>query len=434
MRTIVLRAGKAAGYFAAVVVASLCGAAAAVGDPLPRAKPEAVGMSSAKLERIGAMLREDVAKGRIPGAVVAIARRGKLAYFEAVGYRDKAAGALMTTDAIFSVASMTKPMTTVAALTLTEEARILLDDPVGKYLPALANRRVAVLRTDASGKTTIDTVPAQRQPTIQDLMRHTSGLLYGGRGSTALHALYPPSSSRSAALYSGAEFIDKLGTLPLMYQPGTVWDYSLAVDVLGQVVEKVAGKSLGAVLQERLFQPLGMVDTGFIVPPEKSGRYAHALPDDPETGKPQTMMDATRPNKFDCGGGCAVSTAGDYVRFAQMLLNKGQLDGVRILSRKTVEHMTSDQLGPEVRNLIADVDSTRIGYSFGLGLAVRKETGLSPLIGSTGDYSWGGAYGTNFWVDPREQLVVVFMAHAPGAIRVHYRQVMNVLVEEAIAD
>lgn len=412
----------------------LLAAPALAADPLPRVKPEAVGLSSARLERIGAALKADVAAGRMPGAVVAIARRGKLAYFEAVGFRDKATGAPMTTDAIFSIASMTKPMTTVGALTLTEEAWLLLNDPVGKYLPPLANRQVAVLRTDAAGKTTIETVPALRQPTIQDLMRHTAGLLYGGRGTTALHKLYPASSSASATTLSGAEFIDTLAKLPLMYQPGTVWDYSLAVDVLGQAVEHVSGKSLGSYLQERLWKPLGMVDTGFLIPPDKVGRYAKALPADPETGKPQTVLDNTKPLKFECGGGCAYSTAGDYVRFAQMLLNKGQLDGVRILGRKTVEEMTSDHLGPEIRNLIGNVDATRVGYGFGLGLAVRKETGVSPLIGSTGDYSWGGAYGTNFWVDPKEELVVVFMAHVPGAIRVHYRQVINVLVEEAIAD
>ncbi len=421
---------------AALAAAFVLGLAlpAQAADPLPRAKPEAVGMSSARLERIAEVLRADVAKGRLPGAVVAIARHGKLAYLEAVGFRDKAAGVPMTTDTIFSIASMTKPLTSVGALMLVEEGRLLLNDPVGIYLPQLANRQVAVLHTDASGKTTIETVAAQRQPTIQDLMRHTAGLLYGGRGNSALHKLYPASSSSSSQAYTGAEFLDKLGSLPLMYQPGTVWDYSLAVDVLGLTVEKVSGQTLGAYLHERLFKPLGMVDTGFLIPAEKVARYARALPADPETGKPQTVLDSTKPLKFECGGGCATATASDYVRFAQMLLNKGQLDGVRILGRKTVEQMTSDHLGPDVKNQIAAVDATRAGYSFGLGVAVRREAGLSPLIGSAGDYSWGGAYGTNFWVDPKEQMVVVFMAHAPGAIRVHYRQVIDALVEQAIAD
>ena len=204
------------------------------------------------------------------------------------------------------------------------------------------------------------------------------------------------------------------------------------MDVLGLVVEKVSGQTLGQYLDQRLFKPLGMVDTGFLVPSAKAGRYARPLPVDPETHQPQVMMDATQPTKFECGGGCGVSTASDYVRFAQMLLNQGQLDGIHILGRKTVEQMTADHLAPEVVNNIAKVDATRIGYGFGLGVAVRKATGVSPLIGSTGDFSWGGAYGTNFWVDPKEELVVVFMAHAPGAIRVHYRQLLNSLVMQAI--
>jgi len=328
---------------------------------------------------------------------------------------------------------MTKPLASVGALMLVEEARLRLNDPVGTVLPQLANRQVAELHA-AGAAQPFDLVPARRQPTIQDLMRHTAGLLYGGRGDTPVHKLYPASSGTSGTTMTGEEFLDRLGAAPLLYQPGTVWDYSLAVDVLGLAVEKVAGQRLGAFRSERLFKPLGMVDTGFLVPPDKVARYARALPVDPDTGKSQTVLDSTQPLKFDCGGGCGVSTAGDYVRFAQMLLNRGQLDGVRILGRKTVEQMTSDHLGPEVQNRIAQVDATRAGYGFGLGVAVRKETGLSPLIGSAGDYSWGGAYGTNFWVDPKEQLVVVFMAHAPGAIRVYYRQVINALVEQAIAD
>jgi CubicO group peptidase (beta-lactamase class C family) len=405
---------------------------ATAADPLPRAAPAEVGLSPRGLERIGEVLKADVDKGRIPGAVVAIARKGKLAYFEAFGFRDKAAGVPMTTDTIFSIASMTKPMTSVGILMLFEESRLLLGDPIGKHLPPLADRRVAVLPDDADGQTEIDIVPAHRQPTIQDLLRHTSGLTYGGRGTTAVHKIYPASSSSSGSSMTGSEFIKKLGTLPLLYQPGTVWDYSLSVDVLGLVIEALSEQTLGQFLQERLFKPLRMPDTGFLIPPDKVTRYAKALPSDPDTGKPQSVLDSTKPLKFECGGGCAASTAGDYIRFAQMLLNKGSLDGTRILGRKTVEHMTADHLGPEVKNNIALVDASRAGYGFGLGVAVRKQDGLSPLAGSTGDYSWGGAYGTNFWVDPKEELAVVFMAHAPGPIRVHYRQVLNALVAQAL--
>ena len=398
-------------------------------DPLPRAEPETVGMSSARLARIGEVLRADIERGRIPGAVVAIARKGKIVYFEAFGYRDKAAGVPMTTDTIFSIASMTKPMVTVGALQLYEQGRVLVDDPVSKYLPQFANMQVA--RMDPAEQAILDTAPAARQITILDLMRHTSGIIYGGRGSTAVHKLYPASSAAVISMTS-PEFLDKLGSLPLMYQPGTVWEYGFSTDVLGLVVESITKQTLGQYLQENLFKPLGMSDTGFIVPADKVNRYAKALPKDPDTGKPQSLVDLTKPTKFECGGGCAVSTAGDYLRFAQMLLNHGKLGGERILSRKTVEFMMADQLGPGVKNLIGNADPTRAGYGFGLGLAVRRTEGVVRLMGSVGDFTWPGAYGTNWWADPKEELAVVFMAHSPGPIRWHYRQLINALVLQAL--
>ena len=398
-------------------------------EPLSRAEPETVGMSSARLARIGEVLRADIERGRIPGAVVAIARKGKIVYFEAFGYRDKAAGVPMTTDTIFSIASMTKPMVTVGALQLYEQGRVLIDDPVSKYLPEFANMQVA--RMDTAEQTILDTAPAARQITIQDLMRHTSGIIYGGRGSTAVHKLYPASSAAVISMTS-AEFLDKIGSLPLLYQPGTVWEYGFSTDVLGLVVESITDQTLGQYLLENLFKPLGMSDTGFIVPADKSNRYAKALPNDPDTGKPQSVMDLTKPTRFECGGGCAVSTAGDYLRFAQMLLNHGKLGGEQILSRKTVEFMMVDQLGPGVKNLIGNADPTRAGYGFGLGLAVRRTEGVVGLMGSVGDFSWPGANGTNWWADPKEELAVVFMAHSPGPIRWHYRQLINALVLQAL--
>ncbi len=398
-------------------------------DPLPRAKPESVGMSSARLARIGQVLRDDIDKGRIPGAVVAVARKGKLVYYEAFGYADKDAGTKMTKDAIFNIASMTKPMAAVGVLTLYEEGRVLIDEPVSKYLPQLAKMRVAVMNADNTA--VIDTVPAARQMTIQDILRHTSGVIYGGRGSTAVHKMYPASSSDGAKM-SSSEFLDKLGSLPLMYQPGTVWDYGFSIDLVGLVVERVSGQTLGQYLQQRLFKPLGMVDTGFNVPADKAKRYAKALAVDPDTGRPQATMDLTKPLGFDCGGGCSVSTAGDYLRFAQMLLNHGKLGSTRILSRKTVEFMLSNQLGPNVKNLIGAADPTRADYGFGLGLAVRTTPGIVRMEGSVGDFSWPGASGTNWWGDPREELAVVFMSAAPGPIRWHYRQLINVLVNEAL--
>ena len=405
-------------------------ALAAPADPLPRAKPESVGFSSARLSHIDEVLRADIEAGRMPGAVVAIARKGKLVYFKAFGYRDKAANVPMTTDTIFAIASMTKPMVTVGALQLYEQGRVPIDDPVSKFLPQFANMKVA--RMDAAGKEIIDTVPASRRITIQDIMRHTSGIIYGGRGSTAVHKLYPDSSSSAALEYTGPEFIDKLASLPLMYQPGTVWDYGFSIDVLGQVVESISKERLGTYLQQSLFQPLGMTDTGFMVPPANAARYARALPNDPDTGKPQSVLDLTKPTKFDCGGGCAVSTASDYMRFAQMLLNHGQLGGKQILSRKTVDFMTSNQLGPEVKNLIGAADPTRADYGFGLGMAVRTTPGIVRMMGSVGDYSWPGASGTNWWADPKEELAVVFMAQTPGPMRWHYRQKINALVYQAL--
>jgi CubicO group peptidase (beta-lactamase class C family) len=402
-------------------------------DPLPRGKPEDVGMSSGRLAEIRKVLDADITAGRLPGAVLAIARRGKLVYFEAFGFRDKGAEVPMTTDTIFNVASMTKPMTTVAALTLYEKGKVSIGDPVAMYLPKLGDMRVAVM--DSKGETITSTVPAARKITIQDLMRHTSGIVYGGRGATAVHKMYPASSSTVGMTMTGSEFIDNLSRLPLLYQPGTVWDYGFGLDILGVIVESIAGQRLGDYQREHLFLPLGMVDTGFAIPPEKASRYAKALPKDPDTGEAQSVTpDLTKPLKVDCGGGCAYSTASDYMRFALMLLNKGKYGDATILGRKTVEYMLSNQLGPEVKNLIVNADPTRADYGFGLGLAVRTTPGIVRMAGSVGEFSWPGASGTNWWADPKEDLVVVFMAHTLGLIRWHYRQVIAALVEQAIVD
>jgi CubicO group peptidase (beta-lactamase class C family) len=250
---------------------------------------------------------------------------------------------------------------------------------------------------------------------------------------TAVHKLYPGGSTLAAAM-TGAEFVDKLSGLPLLYQPGTVWDYGFGLDLTGLVVESIGKQSLGQYLQEHVFKPLGMSSTGFVIPSNQTARYAKALPTDPETGQPQSLDDLTKPMKFECGGGCAHSTAGDYMRFALMLLNKGKYGDARVLGRKTVEYMLSNQLGPEVRNLIGNADPTRADYGFGLGLAVRTTPGIVRMMGSVGEFSWPGASGTNWWADPQEDLAVVFMAHSPGTIRWHYRQVINALVEQAIVD
>ncbi len=399
-----------------ILAAALCllaSSAAFAEDPLPRAKPEDVGMSSERLARIGATLKADIDAGRIPGAVIAIARHGKLVALDAYGWRDKAANLPMTIDTIFNIASMTKPMTTVGALMLYEQGKILIDDPLSKYFPKFANMKVAA--RDADGEPTADTVPANRQITIQDLMRHTSGLIYGGRGTTVVHKMYPGGSGDATNGYDGAAFMDKLASLPLLYQPATVWDYGFGLDVTGQLIEKVSGQTLGQYLQANLFAPLGMTDTGFAVGPDKAGRYAKPLPTDPDTGRPQARSpELTQPIKFQCGGGCSASTATDYLRFAMMLMNHGRAGEAQLLGRKTVEYMLSDQLGPNIKNLVGNADPTRADYGFGLGLAVRTTPGVVRLMGSVGQFSWPGASGTDWWVDPKEELAVVYLSAAPA--------------------
>jgi CubicO group peptidase (beta-lactamase class C family) len=393
--------------------------------PFPLSEPRTLGFLPERLQRISAALEAEIAAGTLPGAVFAIARHGKLAYLESFGHLDPATRTPMRNDALFSIASMTKPLVTVGALTLCEEGRMMVNEPVAKYLPQLARMQVAA-QCDATAN-----LAHARAMTIQDLMRHTAGLSYG-RGNTPLHARYPVSSDSAATQWSGAEFLEHLAALPLHYPPGTAWEYSFGLDVLGLAIEAVAGMPLGRYLEERIFAPLGMVDTAFTVPPDKVARYAKALPTDPVTRAPQKLRNGTLPHKFDCGGGCAISTAADYLRFAQMLLDGGELEGVRILGRKTVEYMTSDQL-------TAGIDITRLnewpnlnGYGFGLGVAVRRGAGLGGMPSSAGEFHWAGSTGTYFWADPAERLAVVFMAHAPGIIRFYHRQLLHALVLQAL--
>lgn len=410
------------------VLAAVVLSAPVLADPFSTAAPETVGLSSERLRHLSTVLQSEVDRHRIPGAVIAVARKGRLAYFEAIGFRDPEAKIPMPKDAIFSIASMTKPMVSVAVMMLHDEGKLFLSDPVGKYLPALAKMQVATIKTDSTGEKRMETVPARRQPTIMDLLRHTSGFSYGSSGTTEAHKSWPISSALSSLTYTGPEFIDLLGKAPLLDQPGTVWDYGVSVDVLGLVIEAITKKSLGEFMQDRLWQPLGMVDTSFNIPDAKKARYALAFRYDPFTENPQSALHlASEPMKFECGGGCAVSTAMDYLRFSQMLMNKGILDGQRILSRKTVELMISDQLGSDVRERTTS-PALAEGYTFGLGFSVRSQTGRAALAGSTGDFGWGGASGTYFWVDPQEDLVVVFMAAAPGYIG----QVLRVLVKNLV--
>jgi len=395
---------------------------------LPRAEPESVGLSSARLRRIGEALRRDIEAAQLPGAVVGIMRAGKLAHLEAVGHRDPATREPLATDAIFSIASMTKAMTSAAVMGLVEEGRVLLADPVSKYLPPLSALRVVA---EPGGGTR---APKQL-PTIQDLLRHTSGLTYRDRGTTPAHALYPGSSVWAAERLSKEEVIAALAKAPLLFDPGSNWEYGFSTDVLGFVVEAVTGKPLGSILQERVWNPLGMSDTGFALPAAKRARYALALPEDPVTRSPNALAHhaTDKTQTWESGGGGAVATATDYLRFAEMLRCRGKLGATEILGRGTVALMTADHLPASFTNMIADkMDPAAAGYGFGLGVAVRRQDGIAAMAGSAGDFYWSGVYGTYFWVDPKEQLSVVFLAAAPGQIRLRYRQMLRNLVYQAL--
>ena len=374
-------------------------------QPLPAAKPEQVGLSSQRLERVAQVLKAQIERGRFPGAVVVVARKGKVAYFEAFGQRDPQTGAPMTKDAIFRLYSMTKPFTSVAAMMLVEDGKLTLADPVSKHLPQLANLKVAVAKQDAEGKTTYTLVPAASAMTIQDLLRHTSGIVYGGFTPNPYIKEAYATNKVSWDDQTPEEQLDRLAKVPLAHHPGTVWEYSLSTDILGRVIEKVSGMTLGAFLGERVFASLKMTDTGFVVPPAKVTRLAQPFAVDKATGNPIKMLDVTAAQKNDAGGAGSAGTAADYARFCQMLLNGGQLNGARLLGRATVAYMTTDHLD----TIKTAVPNALAGYGFGLGFAVRKNDGVSNLIGSAGEYSWGGAAGTAFWIDPKEQLVVVLM-------------------------
>jgi CubicO group peptidase (beta-lactamase class C family) len=396
-------------------------------SPFVPAEPESVGLSSLRLRRVGEALRREVEASRIPGAVVGIMRSGKLAHLEAVGHRDPLANEPLKTDAIFSIASMTKAMTSTAAMMLVEEGRVLLADPVSKFLPPLGEWKVA----EAGGAMRAPKQP----PTVQDLLRHTSGLTYRDRGTSPAHALYPGSSVWAAERMSKDEVIAALAKSPLLFDPGSNWEYGFSTDVLGFVVEAVTGKSLGAVLQERLWGPLGMADTSFALPAAKRARYALALAKDPVSIiANQPAHHATdKTQKWESGGGGTVSTVSDYLRFAEMLRRGGRLGSTDILGRGTVALMTADHLPASFNNMIADkMDPAATGYGFGLGFAVRRQDGIAAMAGSAGDYYWSGVYGTYFWVDPREELTVVFLAAAPGQIRLRYRQMLRNLVYQAL--
>ncbi len=412
-----------------IVATALLLASQVLAQGLPTAQPQTVDVSPERLSRIRAVLQNEVDAERMPGAVVMIARRGQLIYSEAIGFQDKAAGKPMTKDAIFRIYSMTKPLASVGAMMLVEEGKIQLNDPVSKFLPQLA--KMEVLVTDKDGKTTRE--PAKRQITIHDLFRHTAGFTYGEFSSIPeIKAAYAEAKilTEPSRLITPEQFTEGIAKAPLVHEPGTTFEYSLAVDVLGRVVEAVSGQRLSTFLDEGLFRPLKMTDTGFKVPEANWSRIAEPLP------KAQRLLDVRIDPSNDLAGAGGVSTAADYLRFCQMMLNGGTLDGRRYLSPTTVRLMTSDHLGnrPGVPalpgNFLMDVD----GYTFGLGFMLRQGPGLASVPGSEGEYMWAGYGGTFFWIDPKEELAVVYMAQTPGPIRRYHRRMIKALVAQALGN
>ncbi|WP_217363010.1 serine hydrolase [Roseicella sp. DB1501] len=399
---------------------------------LPRAgRPEEAGFSGAALARLGAWLQAEVDAGRIPGAVVTIGRGGRLAWERAIGFRDRDAGAPMRLDSLFRIASMTKPVTSVAAMLLVEEGRLMLWHPVSRYLPEFATLTVGM-----------DRAPMQREPLVIDLMRHTAGLTYGALPIPGGAGAHPVQEAYVAARVndigqSGEAFIANLARQPLMHQPGQVWEYSHATDVLGRVVEVASGQSLEAFFRSRILDPLGMADTDIWVPPERQDRLAAAQVD-PVTGVRQAMLPVERRPRWLWGGQGLVSTAADYARFCQMLLEGGRLGAARLLSRSAVALMTADHLppgigfGPDLPRIFGGLaPAPEVGYGFGLGFAVRTTAGRSPVPGNLGDYFWTGAFGTYFWIDPREEMFAILLLQG-ASDRTQYRYAMRQLTYAAL--
>ncbi len=390
---------------------------------LPTATPEEVGFSSERLAKLSEVLRGNIGRGHIPGAVALIARRNRVIYHESFGARDPESREPIKHDAIFRIYSMTKPIVSVATMMLWEEGKFLLNEPVSKYIPEFGGQRVLVTRAG-----TVDHVPVERDATIQDLLRHTSGLTYEFRGEGPVQKAY-----MDAKIYrrsqNNADQVGMLAKLPLMHQPGARWEYSRSTDVLGRLIEVVSGRTLGEFIDARIAQPLGMTDSAFHVPSAHHGRLAQGFAKDPEAGTDVQLLEVRERPKFESGGGGMVATTMDYARFLQMMLDGGTLDGKRLLSRTTVDFMTADHLGP----VTGSPDLLTPGYGFGLGFAVRKERGVAPVPGAIGQYYWSGAAGTSFWVDPAERLYAVLMIQAPGQ-REHYRVLFRDMVYAAIAD
>src|SRR3981189_2180670 len=376
-------------------------------------EPAARTFSRPKLERVGDYIRNEIATGKIPGAIILIQQHGKPVYFESLGMRNVATKLPMTADTIFRLYSMSKPVTSVAAMMLVEEGKLSLDDPVSKYLPAFADVKVGVGKRDEHDKPSLVLEPVNRPITIEDLLRHTSGLTYGFYGDGAVRKLYA-----QADLFNGdidnAEFAERLAALPLAEQPGTLWDYGHSTDVLGRLIEVVSGKQLFQFEKQRLLDPLGMTETAFYVADAaKRPRIAEPMPDDRFISPVAGIRDPMSPRRWKSGGAGMVGTIGDYARFAQMLLNSGAFDGRRYLKSETIALMTSDHIGPETKIARDYLYFPGASSGFGLGFAVRT---VPPANTSwpTGEYRWDGIAGTFFFIDPNDDMFVIFMVQTPA--------------------
>jgi CubicO group peptidase (beta-lactamase class C family) len=390
--------------------------------PLPHAKPESIGLSHRGLQRMSDTFRREIDKGTIPGAAIMVARRGQIGWFDTLGKQNPSLATPMAQNTIFRIFSMTKPVVSVGIMMLLEEGQLLLEDPIAKFIPEFAGQKVGV---ENSGK--LDLVPLQRPITIQDLLRHTSGITYEHTGNGLVQQLYQQSRVRSRKI-SNAEHATLVASLPLICQPGAEWNYSRSTDILGRLIEIISGKSLGAFLNQRIFAPLQMTETAFHTAEENAARLAEPFATDPWTGENVLLFNMLEKPVMESGGGGLVSTTMDYARFCQMLLGGGALDGMRIIGRKTLELMASDHLGTNVK---IQGTLTQPGHGFGLGFGVRTQAGIAPFMGSVGQFFWSGIGGTLFWIDPREELFAVFMSQGPGQ-RVYTRTLVRNLVYAAL--
>lgn len=398
------------------------------------APPEMQGFSPERLARIAPAMKEEVGKGIMPGAVTLIARNGKVVHFEAHGFLDSAKTKPIGKDAVFRGFSMTKPIVSVATLALIEQGRMSLRDPISNWWPEFKEMRVFSETRDERGRTSRVAVPAKRPILVWDLLRHTSGFTYSGSAPfPELKEAYEKADVESVnADLPNDDFIKRLAAIPLAYEPGTRWEYGLSTDVLGLLVEKVSGKRLDVHLEETIFKPLGMKDTSFQAKPEQLGRLADALDSDPlkVSSWKSSRVEADPGKRYLRGGAGAVFTAEDYLRFAQMVVNGGQLDGTRILSRESVEFMLSNHIqGLEG----TPFPTTGPGYGFGLGWGVRLDEGGAYAPGSKGDAMWAGAGGTSFTVDPKEKIVGIFLSAAPNT-RQHTRFLFKNMLYGALVE